>query len=453
MRGARALRVALPAIVIAVALQLAGAQSYRDQWMCDSEGFRGGRSYTFTVEALGADGNAVRALESSRYDHPDVPPSVPVAVTAEAVNLTAVRVRWGAPPDNGGTPVTGYAVHRNGTQVARLGADARSHVDEGRVPHVSLAYTVRAANAAGEGPESNPPSVAAPDVAPEAPATVTAIATGVTDANVSWSAPPPNGGTPPTGYIVELNGAARASVPPTPLSFRDAGLLGGRTYSYAVRAVNAAGPGPARSAANVTTLDVAPGQVTAVSASAFNATTALLTWSPPAANLGTGPSAYLVYRDGAHVGNTSATSFFVYGLTVAQTYAYTIVALNGAGAGPASAPYQLYQNVPPGAPTITRVEQQDRPSTNTRWYYVYFTVAPPNGGTGITGYQSSEYIVYHGGWQNPGGQAGSPYTLFYGIWSSDKMPSWFRVRSCNAAGCGAWSNEVHISSVVVLPSV
>lgn len=79
-------------------------------------------------------------------------PTVPGAPGLAPLTTTwTVVVPWFKPTD-GGTPITGYKVYRNGQNVAQVGASVLSYTDV--VLHGSYSYTVSAVNAVGEGPQS-----------------------------------------------------------------------------------------------------------------------------------------------------------------------------------------------------------------------------------------------------------------------------------------------------------
>ncbi|WP_292853262.1 fibronectin type III domain-containing protein, partial [Microbacterium sp.] len=83
------------------------------------------------------------------------PPKKPAAPTATAT-AQAVTVNWQAPAD-GGAPITGYRVYREGTTdpVATVGADATTASLTGIWPGDTARFAVSAVNAIGEGPRSD----------------------------------------------------------------------------------------------------------------------------------------------------------------------------------------------------------------------------------------------------------------------------------------------------------
>ena len=113
---------------------------------------------------------------------------------------------------------------------------------------------------------------------PSAPLGVSAIAPSATalvnGAQVSWTAPADDGGSPVTGYTVaadDLTLGQAGPVTTTTAAARSAqltGLTAGHLYSFAVAAVNAAGPGPASVPSNpVVPVAVKPNQTATGSSS------------------------------------------------------------------------------------------------------------------------------------------------------------------------------------------
>ena len=129
---------------------------------------------------------------------------------------------------------------------------------------------------------------------PSAPGTLTATAAGSTGVSLSWGAATDNVGV--TGYQVERCQGAGCSTfvqvgTPTGTTFADSGLTAGTSYSYRVRATDAAGNlGPYGNTATATTaqggdgqLPSAPGTLTATAA---GSTGVSLSWGAATDNVG-----------------------------------------------------------------------------------------------------------------------------------------------------------------------
>jgi chitodextrinase len=92
---------------------------------------------------------------------------------------------------------------------------------------------------------------------PTAPSIASAVARSSVEADLAWKASTDNVGV--AGYQVVRNGAIASSLAATALSWADTSVAPGATYSYTVRAYDAAGNySPASNTVQVTTPAVAP---------------------------------------------------------------------------------------------------------------------------------------------------------------------------------------------------
>jgi chitodextrinase len=181
-----------------------------------------------------------------------VAPTPPSNLTA-SLGATGVNLTWGASSDNVG--VTNYDILRNGAPLATVGA-VTTFADTTTAPGKTYSYEVRARDAAGNvSPPSNAASIAVPipdTTAPGAPSGLSAqVATG--RVTLTWLAASDNLGV--TNYEILRNGAALATVGAV-TTFTDTTTAPGTTYSYQVRARDAAGNLSAPS--SVVTVAIAP---------------------------------------------------------------------------------------------------------------------------------------------------------------------------------------------------
>ena len=142
---------------------------------------------------------------------------------------------WNGSTDNVG--VTGYRIYRNGTHIATVGAAVRSYTDTGVVG--PLSYTVRAFDAAGNlsDPSNTATATVADTVKPTTPSGLTATGS-AGQVVLNWTGSTDNVGV--TGYRIYRNGTQVGSVLGNLTTFTHTGLAAG-SYSYTVRAVDAAG--------------------------------------------------------------------------------------------------------------------------------------------------------------------------------------------------------------------
>ncbi|MFS0853406.1 fibronectin type III domain-containing protein [Microbacterium sp. 179-I 3D4 NHS] len=172
------------------------------------------------------------------------PPAPAVAIVPGDTTLAVTAVFDG----DGGSPLTGveYTIDGGGTWV-----DTRSL--SGAFPIVGLAngtpvtVQVRAINAIGTGPAGV--QTATPRTTPDAPTAVRVVGN-TASAEVSWTAPAVDGGSPVTGYRATAYTDAAPTTPAATCTSTGStscvitGLQNGTAYSVAVAATNAAGTGP-----------------------------------------------------------------------------------------------------------------------------------------------------------------------------------------------------------------
>jgi chitodextrinase len=210
---------------------------------------------------------AFRAAASGGDTQPPTAPGTPVPTV---VSTTQINLTWSAASDNVG--VTGYFVERCAgagcsTFAPIASPTATSFNDTGLTASTSYSYRVRATDSAGNlGPYSAVASATTQAVtdtqSPSAPGTpvLTVISSG--QINLTWAAAIDNVGV--TGYFVERCGGSGCSAfaqvsAPTTTSFNDTGLAASTSYSYRVRATDAASNlGPYSATASAATATPAP---------------------------------------------------------------------------------------------------------------------------------------------------------------------------------------------------
>lgn len=174
----------------------------------------------------------------------------------------------------------------------------------------------------------------APDSqAPTAPTNLSASAITSISFTLSWAAATDNIGV--TGYDVYQNGLKINLANITATSYTILGLLPGITYSYYVKAKDAAGNQSANSSTiNVTTAlpdIIPPSAPTNLQSSIITQTGFTLNWAAASDNVGV--TGYDIYKDGVKINAAlvTSTTYNVTGLTTASTYAMTVKAKDAAG--------------------------------------------------------------------------------------------------------------------------
>jgi parallel beta-helix repeat protein len=260
-------------------------------------------------------------------------PTTPGTLTATAVSSSRVDLSWGASTDNLG--VTGYEIFRNGSLLATVGT-VTSYSDTTVSASTTYSYQVRARDAAGNrssfGNTATVTTPAPPDTQPPTtPGTLTATAVNHSRVDLLWGASSDNLGV--TGYEIFRNGSLLQTVG-TVTSYSDTTVSASTTYSYQVRARDAAGNRSSfGNTATVTTPSAdaepptAPGFLTAV---ALSSNRVDLSWTPASDNEGV--TGYEIFRDGSLLASVGTeTSYSDTRVEPLTTYTYEVRARDAAG--------------------------------------------------------------------------------------------------------------------------
>jgi chitodextrinase len=181
-------------------------------------------------------------------------PTAPTALAVTATTPTSASLTWAAStdPESG---VSGYEVFRNGTLVTST--STRTVTVTGLTASTAYTFTVRAYDVAGNrGAASSPLVVTTPasadTTAPTAPSGLTATSATTTSIALSWAAATDAVGV--AGYEVFRGTTLVATTAPGTRTATATGLAPGTSYTFTVRAFDAAGNrGPASAALTTTT--------------------------------------------------------------------------------------------------------------------------------------------------------------------------------------------------------
>jgi chitodextrinase len=344
-------------------------------------GLTASTTYSYTVRALDAAGNtsaqSSSASATTQAPAPDTTaPSIPTGLTANAVSSSQINLTWTASTDN--VAVTGYRVRRDGVLLVTLG-NVTTYQDTGLTAGTSYTYTVRALDAAGNVSALSSPASAttqsAPDTtAPTTPAGLTATAASSSQINLSWTAATDNVGV--TGYNVYRGGTLIATLG-TATSFQNTGLAASTTYSYTVRAFDAAGnlssPSSSASATTQATPDTtAPSTPLGLAATAVSSAQINLSWTAAMDNVGV--TGYNIYRGGMQIATLGAvTTFQSTGLSASTTYFYTVQAFDAAGNVSGQS---IAANATTLASNTATLAWDASPSQNIAGYRIYHGITP-----------------------------------------------------------------------------
>jgi predicted transcriptional regulator len=238
----------------------------------------GGTTYHYAVAAINdaGEGPMCQPVVATTYQVPSAP-----ADPSHLRDEVSVRLDWGPPLVEGGSPVLSYRVYRGSTpdSMAFLAEvfDQTEYEDRSAVSDLTYYYAVSAVTAVGEGHMSEPLTVgpAIPQYPPGPPLDLTVEVDGLV-ATLRWLPPASDGGSPVTGYVV-LRGLSSDDLTTLAwlddvLRYEDTSLEEDRTYFYSVAAVNDVGHGDPSSSVKVdvegegAVLGIAPSVLVAIAA-------------------------------------------------------------------------------------------------------------------------------------------------------------------------------------------
>ena len=299
-----------------------------------------GLTYYYQVTSVNGSGESARSVEASAVLTPLAPTNVAAALSGE--DAGDIDVTWQASAGAvsyslfrsntpGGEGTTPYAMGISGTVFTDNGA--------GAVPNTTYYYTVVALNAGGQSPQSTEASFATP---PAVPATPTATIRAAGNVALSWGSV-----VAATSYNVYRSstpgteGTIPLATGLTSTSFVDSTVSNGGTFYYEVTSFGMGGESVKSGEASVAFAAGTPQGPSNFTATSTSSSQVNLSWTAPGGTVtgynifrGTAPGA-----EGSSPINGSpilATNYTDSGLTQNTHYYYTVRAVNGSGAGPAS---------------------------------------------------------------------------------------------------------------------
>ena len=362
-----------------------------------------GDTYYYRVSAINDDGTS----DPSDHDNATTEserPGPPKDLDATAVDSTQIDLAWNPPDDNGGSPITGYRIEMspNGTSGwsdldANTGSTATSYSDTTPSPNTTRHYRVSAINDAGTGTASNVANATTSGTPPGQPTNLTAEAQDTAQIDLVWRAPSNDGGSPITGYRIEVSDDGRSWVDlerdteNDDTDYTHTNLAPGSLRYYRVSAINSAGTGSPSRLAFATTLDV-PGEPTDLAATANGQTRIVLQWMTPADDGGSPIEGYQIDVS-VNAGATwsvlvtdsrsTATTFSHTGLSAGDTRYYRVRAINEWGTGAYSLPANATTDAAePGPPQNLVADAAGQRRIDLDW-------DPPDedGGSAVAGYR------------------------------------------------------------------
>ena len=392
-------------------------------------------------------------------------PGAPRSLTATASGTARINLTWNAPASDGGSPITGYRIEvsldggSNWTdRVANTTGTNTSYAHTGLAGGDTRHYRVSAINDTGTGPTSNiDGATTGTTTVPGAPRSLSATASGTNWINLNWTAPASDGGSPITGYRIEvsLDGGSNwtdhlADTDSASTTYAHTGLAVGDTRHYRVSAINANGTGPTSNVDNATTGSTVPGAPTRLTATASGNTRIDLSWSAPASNGGSPITGYRIevspdgitnWTDRVANTNSTTTTYADTGLAPGTTRHYRVSAITANGTAAASNTANAttdsgdYPKTPPGAPEPLTATAGDGE------VFLEWTAPADDGGSRVTDYEY-RYAAGDGVPRNtPWRSAGRILEWTVAALTNGQQYA-FEVRAPNDAGPGAPAHAV-----------
>ena len=113
--------------------------------------------YRYNIQAINAIGIGSTATNNVTATTNSIPiqthiPSYPLGLGLTTISNTSLKLTWITPSDNGGSPITGYAIQRNGTTIViNTSSNKTSYTDTNLLPIHRQTYQVAAWNSVGLG--------------------------------------------------------------------------------------------------------------------------------------------------------------------------------------------------------------------------------------------------------------------------------------------------------------
>ena len=322
-------------------------------------------------------------------------PGAPTSLGATAqTSGTSMALAWTVPSDDGGESITDYDVSSDdGVTWASTGSTFTAYTLTGLDKGTEYIFRVRAVNSVGNGTASTSVTETTATTRPGAPTSLSASVTSTT-ADLSWTAPTDDGGSPITEYQYRFTtgttaGGTWTDTNSTATSVTISSLTADTEYTFQVRTVTTVGSSQSNPSVTETTLSAAstvPGAPTSLTPTAQTGGTSMaLAWTVPTDTGSTAISDYDVSSDDGATWVSTGSTFTAYtvtGLDKGTEYTFRVRAVNSVGNGTASASVtETTLTTRPSPPTNLTVSVAQT-TADLSW-----TAPTDTGGSPITEYQ------------------------------------------------------------------
>ena len=394
-----------------------------------STGLAPGTQYGYRVQACNPVGCSPFTTEASATTG-QIAPGTPAGLTATAISPSQINLAWTASTGS----VDRYRIERKtgaaGTYavVDSVAGSVTAYQNTiGLTPATQYFYRIQACNAVGCSGYSTEASATTTQVPPGTPTSLVATAFSSSQINLTWAA---STGTV-VSYRIERKTGAGAfaqidTVPGSTTSYSSLGLTPATLYDYQVRACNAGGCSAYSTSASATTRPAPPGAPSAFVATTASSSQINLSW---AASTGIVDSYRIERKTGAAafaeiISVTPTTLTYAdLGLTAATLYDYQVRACNTGGCSSYSTPASA--TTQPLAPSALVATSISSTQIDLSW-------AAPAGV--VTSYRVERSTTTGSGFAEI---ATVNTTTYQSTGLNPSTQYFYRVRACNAGGCGS----------------
>ena len=326
--------------------------------------------YTFTIRAKDAAGNLSGASNTVSFNYQiDIqPPTTPSNLRVTNSTSNSATLSWGTSTDNVG--VVGYDIYQGEALVGTVDGTITSYTATGLNPFTTYIFIVKARDAAGNvSAASNAVTVQIDIQPPTAPSNLQVSISTLSSVTLSWGASTDNIGV--IGYDIYQGTTLIGSVNGTMTSYTAQNLLPNTSYSFIVRAKDAAGNvSEGSNTVNILIDTQEPTAPTNLRVLGNTSNSITLTWGTSTDNVGV--VGYNIYQGVQLISTTLnglTTSFTVPNLSPNTWYSFTVRAIDAAGnrSDASNVINAIIDTLPPTAPSNLQIAGSTSSSVTISW--------------------------------------------------------------------------------------